>query len=165
VHTQLFLEARQKDYDILKQYSVRTTVGINNNEFTVIDNLIIQQIVFDNNIGIPKKKPFTDFYYQLLGYANGMDEGCYYDTKDAEWYDKALIQLCEGFNHVENYLKCKYMTEKSGARLNITDSFLFLEKNLKKKKHIVLENTQIKQTIVTNQDEYVDMDFDDEQLL
>lgn len=165
VPTKLFLQARQKDYDILKQYSVKTTAGINDKEFTVIDNLIIQQIVFDGNVGTPKKKPFTDFYHQLLSYANGLNDGYYYDTKDIDWYDNSLIQLCEGFNHVENYLKCKYMTKKSGTYLNITDSFLFLEKNIKKRKHVVSENAQIEQTLATHQDEYVNIDFNDEQLL
>lgn len=178
VPTQLFLKVRQEEYNTLKQYSVKTTAGINDKEFTVVDNLIIQPIVFDGNIGTPKKKPFTDFYHQLLGYADGMDEGCYYDTKDKEWYDDAIIQLCQGFNHVENYLKCKYMTEKAGEYVNITESFLFLEKNLKSKKHVKLENKQIEKLInsfdqdveqpndVTNStSEYVDFDFDDDQLL
>lgn len=178
VPTQLFLKARQNEYDILKQYSVKTTAGINDKEFTVVDNLIIQPIVFDGNVGTPKKKPFTEFYYQLLGYANGMDEGCYYNTKDVEWYDNALIELYQGFNHVETYLKCKYMTGKSGGYVNITDSFLFLEKNLKKKKHVKLENKQIETLInsfeqdleeqnnfSTSSCEYVDMAFDDATLL
>jgi hypothetical protein len=168
VPTKAFLEARQEEYNILKQYSVKTTVGISDKEFTVVDNLIVQPIVFDGNIGTPKKKPFTDFYHQLLGYADGLDEGCYYSTKDANWYDDAIIQLCQGFNHVENYLKCKYMTEKSGTCINITDSFLFLEKNFRKKKHVECENKQIEkiinsfeqdpEQIAENTDEYIDFE-------
>lgn len=174
VPTKLFLKARQDDYNILKQYSVKTTAGINDNEFTVVDNLIIQPIVYDGNCGTPKKKPFTEFYHQLLGYADGLEEDCYYNTKDTEWYDNAIIQLCQGFNHVENYLKCKYMTEKAGAYVNITDSFLFLEKNLKKKKHIELENKQIEQIINAfdhdpeekiNSIDICNNDFDDNELL
>lgn len=136
VPKKLFLEVRQNDYDILKQYSVKTTASINKKEFIVVDNLIIQPIIFDKQSRFPKKKPFTDLYYQLLGYANGIKEECYYNTKDLNWYEDSIIQLCQGFNHVENYLKCKYMTEAACANINIIDSFLFLEKTLKKKKTV-----------------------------
>lgn len=134
VPTEPFLKLRQKEYNILKDYSVQTSCGLNASIFTVVDNLVLQPISCEKSGEVVKEKPFTNFYRQLLKYAEGLEEGCYFDEKDTEWYDKTIIQLCEGTNHVENYVKCKNMPSKSATKIKFTDSFLILEKRITKTK-------------------------------
>jgi hypothetical protein len=154
-----FLKVRKDDYDILKAHSVKASVGVNDQEFTVIDNLIVQTIIREGNIGTYKKLPFTDFCHILHGYAYGMDEGFYYDMKDKEWYDKALTSLCTGFNHIENYLKCKYAPQSTSCPFTIMDSFLILDKTIHKKKdvHKTEDIQKIKEVGTYNN---LDNDFD-----
>jgi hypothetical protein len=146
-----FLKVRKAEYEILRSYSVKASVGVNDQEFTVIDNLIVQPVIFENNVGTYKNLPFTEFCGLLRGYADGMDEGCYYDMKDKEWYDSAVISLCTGFNHIENYLKCKYSPQSASCPFTIFDSFLVLEKTMHKRKDIHK----------VNHDVDYDEDFDD----
>lgn len=135
VPTELFLKARQKEYNILKDYSVETSCCLNSSIFAVVDNLVLQPVICTDSGDVMKQKPFTKFYKQLLKYAEG-SEDFYTDEIDTEWYDKTIIQLCDGKNHVENYTKCKNMPSKSAGKVKFTDSFLILEKRIIKTKII-----------------------------
>mgnify|MGYP000160846231 CR=1 FL=1 len=130
VPAESFLKVREEEYKMLKDFSVKTAAKILGDEYVVIDNLIIQKIIFNNNIGSYEKKPYTSFCSNLMTYADGLSDDCYLDMKDQEWYDNSVINLCEGFEHVRNYVECKNLNVIDEENINIIDSFLILEKTV-----------------------------------
>ena len=121
-----FLEIRKEDFETLKKYSKTVTLSDGSNEYQ-IDNLLVQNFTRKGNFGKPENHEYSYFYFCLQGYADGLDEGCYYGKKDHEWYDKAIINFCEGFNHIKNYCQAKTFKTIDNKPINIVESFLLLE--------------------------------------
>ena len=123
-----FIKVRSDDYDLLiKSCKIRTFVK--NGIRIKIGGVLKQKFVFDGNIGHQIREPYTQLCNYLVRYADGLDDDCYYDLKDKEWYDKSICNICSGFNHVQNYLICQALTEFCGKKINIVNSFLFVEMN------------------------------------
>src|SRR5688572_20180772 len=114
-----FLKVRNDDYLLLKRCSIKDRIFTINGINHKIDNLLIQNVIWSGNRGSYEKHEYTTIVGQLTQYADGMEEDCYFDMKDKEWYDNAMCNLCRGFNHVKNYTKLKNST-----KYNIVDSFL-----------------------------------------
>jgi len=124
-----FLNVRRDEYNLLKSWSTKYK-GDNCpplSPLTPTPNLIIQKITFTGNYGTYDEHPHTSFCSIMRGYAYGLDDGCYYNMADQDWYDNSLISLCGGFDHYNNYLKC---IKKYQHTIIIIDSFLILEQNI-----------------------------------
>ncbi len=147
VPKEAFLKVRNTEYEILKQNSKQQTIELDSNNVVVVNNLLVQPIIFDGNIGKQCQLPFTNFYNMLLNYATNYEDNYYLDLIDVEWYDNSKLDFCKGFDHVKNYLNCKNM-----ENINIFDSFLFLERKYKSK-NVTIENKQIEK-IINSYEEY-----------
>lgn len=122
-----FIEARKDDYELMKRSSAKNYVfRIDGNDHHV-ENLLLNNIIWEGNMGKQEIKEYTQICNFLTHYADGMDEDCYFDLKDKPWYDKAKTNICRNFNHIKNYTKCKNMKTYNNEPINIVDSFLFME--------------------------------------
>lgn len=117
---------RKNDYGILKKNSITNyKFTIDNNDY-VIDNLLITKLIPDGDRTFKfEKTEYSKICSDLLSYAEGMDG--YFDENDEIWYGDALINFCQGFNHIKNYSKYKNSKDVNGKDVNIIDSFLVLE--------------------------------------
>ncbi|QKF94210.1 hypothetical protein QKU48_gp0752 [Fadolivirus algeromassiliense] len=122
-----FIEARKEDYEMLKKTSAKNYVFQFDGMDHQIDNLLLQNYIWEDNMGKQEIREYTQVCNQLTHYADGMDDNCYFDMKDKIWYDKAICNICSGFNHIKNYTKAKNMTMYKKKPINIVDSFLFIE--------------------------------------
>lgn len=119
------VDARNNDFDILKQHSLKYHKMTVDNKDYFIDNLLIINFVnssFPNSFKAETTE-YTEICHKLIAYACGMEKDCYFDMDDKVWYDKAIIYPNEGFNHIKNYDKFK----KSTNKINIIESFLILK--------------------------------------
>lgn len=119
---------RKNEYDLLKKHSLKNyKISIDDTEY-VIDNLLIHNLVDGPMNGkIYEKTEYTEICSKLESYADGMDDGCYFDINDKIWYNKAKILHNTGFNHIKNYAKYKNITKLKKKSVNIVDSFLVLD--------------------------------------
>jgi len=95
-------------------------------------NNIITLVYERDNYKITEiEQPCSDIVHQMTLYAFGVTDEDMIREKDLLWYEGAITNLCEGFNHTQNYnmLLQKYKNL-------ITESFLVLEK-IKNKKSLV----------------------------
>lgn len=120
-----FLLVRKDDYELLKRESIQYTFTLDNKEY-LIDNLLIQNFNFEGNMGKAEIHPYTSACDNIMWYADCRDEDHYLDLADKVWFDNSIIDLCSGFNHIENYIQCKQLLENN---IKILDSFLVLESN------------------------------------
>ena len=126
IPSQEFLKVRQEDYDLLKRSSISYTFEIDKKSY-IVDNLILQNYICTKNYATSEIYEYTNLCETLTWYACGVDENCYSELKDKEWYDSAICNIASGFNHIKNYNKFKNMTEYKDKKINIIDSFLILE--------------------------------------
>ena len=108
-------------YELLKKHSTTRTIRDYH-----VDHLLLRNTIWNGNHGTEEQNEYTYLCHQLESYADGMDEGHYYDESDKLWYDHAITNLCKGFNHLKNYANCKDITHIQGKEIKIVDSFLCL---------------------------------------
>ena len=120
-----FIDARKDEYAMLKRLSSKNHKFILDQKEYIIDNLLVQNYNLIGNIGSQEKHEHTDICNLLSGYADGLDDYYYFDMCDKPWYDKSIINLCGGFNHVKNYISCKVHCKNKG--IDIIDGFLILQ--------------------------------------
>lgn len=65
--------------------------------------------------------------FNLTQYADGVEDGYYFDKEDKKWYNEAIINLCKDFNHVKNYCESKNLTKYRDQNIQIVEGFLVLE--------------------------------------
>lgn len=121
-----FIAVRKEEFETLKNNSKEEVLLIGKEEVK-LKGTLKQKILWENNTGHQKREIYTEICNMLTNYAFGMDDDCYYDLKDKTWYDKSYINLCKGFNHVNNYILCSSMKKYNGNEINIVESFLFIE--------------------------------------
>lgn len=120
-----FLAVRSDDYHILKNNSVKNyKFNIDGREY-LVDNLLLDNIIWDGNMGRHEKAVYTEICADLKQYADGMEDDQYIRLEDKAWYDNSKINLCKGFNHIKNFVACKKKLENQGIK--IIDAFLVLE--------------------------------------
>ena len=119
-----FLASRKDDYQLLIDNSRQNyKFNLDGQEY-VIDNLLIDNIIWSNGCGHHEEKVYTKLCHDLTQYADGMDD-YYLSLNDKIWYDKSKTNLCKGFNHVKNFVFCKKKMENKG--FNIINAFLVLQ--------------------------------------
>ena len=118
-----FINARKNEFEMLLQESVKNIKIVRDSKENIIDNLLVQNIIWEGAIGRPEEKKYTAFWNIMCSYACGMDEDCYFEMCDKPWYDNSKINFCKNINHVKNYIECKNKFE------NIITGFLCLEAN------------------------------------
>ena len=122
-----FIECRKDDYKLLKKSVNSNYTFLINGTKHQIHNLLLQNIIFEGNFGRCEKTEYSELCGILTQYADGMGDNHYFELVDKEWYDKTIINVCSGFNHIQNYIKCKNMTHYKKKPINIVDSFLCIE--------------------------------------
>lgn len=122
-----FIEVRKDWYDLLKKYSKEHIFQIYGMEYKV-DNLLFQRYSGGDGKYKQDQHDYSEMCNILEVYADGLDHDNYFDIIDKKWYDKSKRHLCEGFNHIKNYLNLKKRTTfRRLKNVNIIDSFLVLE--------------------------------------
>lgn len=122
-----FLLVREEEYNIMKnnKKSIIFKKGINE---IVINNILTNNYKCDNDtIKYQEQKLYTKICNILMEYAFGMEKNCYIDVNDKIWYDNSFGNICKGFDHIKNYLNCLTMNSYNNKKINIVDSYLFLE--------------------------------------
>lgn len=93
-----------------------------------IDNLLVQDIKWGGRFGKYVDHPFTKIVHELASYADGLDDDCYFNIDDKEWYDDAICGVAsKGFNHLKNFTTFLRNPVRKGKRYEIVESFLVLE--------------------------------------
>lgn len=127
-YNKLMINERGKHiYDLLKQNSHNTTITHKSKKY-IIDNLILRNLIkTEEGYYQVENTEISRICTMLNDYAdNDLDDYCF-NMDDKEWYDDSITNICEGFNHIENYLCCLNMTSVHGLQIDIIDSFLMLE--------------------------------------
>lgn len=124
---------RLNDYNILKEKSNKNVkIAIKEQEY-IIDNLLIQNYTKQGNLLIQDQDQDQDqmrikrICSDMQGYADGLDDDCYYHMYDKEWYDDSITNICRGFNDIKNYIFCRSLKTINEKKINIVDGFLVLE--------------------------------------
>jgi hypothetical protein len=120
-----FMKVRQEDYILLKSIAKPYTFNLKGEEFYVNQLLTINYNRLGNSC-IQDVEQHTYLCNILTQYADGLDYDCYSDIKDKEWYDHSITNLCNGFNHIKNYIELQKITTYKKLPINIVDSFLCL---------------------------------------
>ena len=118
-----FLSVRKNDYDLLKNKKIRITNGTD-----VVDNVVLENYVTcSENSRVQEENECNRIVTDLKMYCEwGLEHG-YSDTMDKEWYDGAIMNLCDGFDNIANYTESMTIKNINGMDINIIDSFLVLE--------------------------------------
>jgi len=127
----LGLETRKKDYETLKKYSKKVKFITNSKEY-IVDNTLILNIKWEkkeNNtsIGSFDKTEYSKICHELIQYANCWEKNIYSKIEDKIWVDGAILDICDSFDNIQDYIKCRQMNEYNNKKINIIDSFLVLE--------------------------------------
>jgi hypothetical protein len=129
------VEQRKRDYDLLKKESINKKITINSQDH-LIDHLLVQNYIKSNNSLYGEYRQsqhiYTNICNELMHYSDGLDDECYMHMYDKEWYDDTITNICGGFNHIKNYIKCKNFKEINNKQITIVDSFLVLESEQEK---------------------------------
>src|SRR5690242_17200153 len=72
------------------------------------------KLIWDGNRGYQLPQPINQFVNYFTSYACGMEEECYFDMDDKEWYDNSFCNLCYGFDHVSNFNELMKLTSCRG---------------------------------------------------
>lgn len=115
-----------ENFHILRKYSKPQIFCINGINYD-IDNLLIQNIIWNNNLGIPKDNEYNSIVNKLTWYAFGVDSDQYFSHDDALWYEKSFINLCSGCDHIVNYCNLRNKTTHKGKPIEIIEGFLVLQ--------------------------------------
>ena len=116
---------RVKDLQTLRENALHNVPFEHNGKNYIVDQLLIQSINWNSNMGTYDESPFRHITSDLTSYADGMDEDCFCQSHDKDWANYVICDVASnGFNHVVNYCnfrkKCTYPIE-------IVEGFLVLE--------------------------------------
>jgi len=126
----LLPENRKKEWDMIKSYKKNNTQ---------IENLVVVNLIVDYENKKIKKVGFdpndTELHrlcdvFMLYAEYSANDE--FTNDGDEEWHTYSYGNLCDGSDHVKNYLDLLKLTEFNNKPIKIVDSILMLESNNKK---------------------------------
>ena len=121
-----FLSVRSDDYKILKE---NTTSIITENK-TKIDGVILEEIIWNGSVGISKKTETNRIINYIITY-NRWEDDFRTELNDKVWLDKSYENICEGTNHIDNFLRCRKLTKYNNKNINIVDSLLILPMHIR----------------------------------
>ncbi len=111
----LVVPERAKQYDTLKLHAAKNVKITIDEQDYIIDNLILENIVWSNGYGRYEKRPHSEITHDLTQAADGayenhfaIGDGSYskYDG-DVIWLENSNYNIASsGFNHIKNY--CYY---------------------------------------------------------
>lgn len=122
----LLCKELQDDFAVLQKHSRSHKFKIKGKEY-VVDNLLINNIIWNDNCGKSEIFEYTNIIDNLLSYACGWDAECYIRLCDKIWYDHSIINITGGFNHIVNYCNLQKMTSYRQKPIKIVMGFLVLE--------------------------------------
>jgi hypothetical protein len=110
-------EERRKDIETMRKYSIKTDD---------IDNLLIQNITYEGDIGYYDKTPISEIIHEFKEYADGFDG--IFKSYDEKWVKEIIPRVASnGFNHTNNYCNFRHRKVYKRKKINIVDGFLVLE--------------------------------------
>ena len=123
-------EERVKDLQVLRDNASRNVMFKHRGREYVVDQLLVQNITWDNNIGRPDDNPYREIIGSFTSYADGMAEGYLSERYDSVWANDIICHVAsEGFNDVVNYCNFRNKTQYRGTPIEIIEGFLVLESN------------------------------------
>lgn len=121
---------RVKDLQVLRENTLHNVSFDHNGKKYVVDQLLIENITWNGNLGTYDETIFRNIISDLTGYANLIDDDCYFKEYDIGWSGHIISGIAsKGFNHVVNYCNFRNKTEYKGTPIEIVEGFLVLEKN------------------------------------
>lgn len=136
-----------KRLDIMREHARAHTFTLQEQDYH-IPQLLINNLIFQGNVGTCEKTDYLASVSELTHYADGFFDMMMYrnddDDNDTEvkdenaartedpstdqfWYQWSKTNLCGGFNHVKNYCELAKMTSWEGDPIEISEGFLVLE--------------------------------------
>jgi hypothetical protein len=115
-----------KNFDVLRKHSKEQTFIIAGVNYK-IDNLLLQNIMWNDNCGQAESTEYNIIIDRLTQYADGLDDGQYFSINDKVWYDSTINNLCGGFNHIKNYCSLRNSQSYETKPIQIVEGFLVLQ--------------------------------------
>lgn len=127
-------EERRKDLEILRNNATKDAKLNFRGKSIVIDQLLVQKIVWDSGWGRAEKTDWNKIARELRQYADGImteeNETYFFQSYDSMWYPHAICNIVsKGFNHAVNYHSFRSRTMYRGKPIEIVEGFLILESN------------------------------------
>lgn len=120
---ELFYEERKKEF-----YEIKASMYPNTKY-----NIVYMNYIRDRQFLIADKKDskIHDFANMCTHYSADSPDDMYFDSKDKQWVDESITNLCHGFNHIDNYLSLlkvkKFIGDDEIINIEIIDHLLILE--------------------------------------
>lgn len=115
---------RVKHLQILRDNALRNVPFNYKDKEYVVDQLLIQNITWNENCGSYDETPYKQIVSELTCYGDEM----YFNSYDEEWSNNIICYVAsEGFNHVTNYCNFRNKSEYKGSPIEIVEGFLILQ--------------------------------------
>lgn len=119
---------RVEHLQMLRENALRNVPFNHKGENYVVDQLLIQNITWNRNVGKHDESPFSKITSDLTSYADGMEEDWFCEVYDKKWSNDVICNISSsGFNHVVNYCNFRNKTEYKDQPIEIVEGFLVLE--------------------------------------
>ncbi len=120
-------KSNKEDIKILEQYA-KKNIKLETSEGTpcLITNLLVQNIIWNKNNGIPSNEIWSSALHTFTKYADYTHD--YEDTLHPNELGRYLLNGT--FDYVSDYLKYSNVTTVENISCKIINSFLILEKNI-----------------------------------
>jgi len=129
-------EPRKHDLEILRDNSKKNISFEHLGQVYIVDQLLIQNITWEGNIGYHDVTPYSRIINEFIAYADGTigENGSFFEPYDQEWVEEIIPHIASiGFNHIINY--CNFRDQKevilqsssTGKAIEIVEGFLVLE--------------------------------------
>lgn len=119
---------RVKDLELLREYCQRNIPFTHKDQTYVVDQLLIQNITWNANVGTPDETPFMCIIGNFTGYADPPNDNIIFREYDAGWSQHIIRNVASnGFNHIANYCKFRDKKEYKDQPIDIVEGFLVLQ--------------------------------------
>jgi hypothetical protein len=121
-------EQRKLDLQTLRDNAEYNVVFEHKGEEYMVDQLITQNIIWEEGSGVAEETSCSQFIDKLTWYA---DMGSGIEKQDKEWMKYTIRDVAsDGFKHIINYCNFRHRTSYKNKPIEIVEGFLVLENNI-----------------------------------
>jgi hypothetical protein len=108
-------DQRVKDLEILRTNSLKSFKFEHRRETYIVDQLLVQNITWENNMGKLDHTPFTKIVHEFTEYADRLYDDRIFKLYDEEWSKKIITNIAsKRFNHMLNYCNFRNRNKYKG---------------------------------------------------
>ncbi len=124
-------EERMRDLQCLRDNAKKNVPVTRKGEEYLIDQLLIENIVWKGGFGKIEESAWSDILSQLKQYADGSCcEEWFSERYDEIWYPQTILHVAsKGFDHVVNYCNFRKKEHYRGKPIEIVEGFLVLQED------------------------------------